>query len=228
MSTAKKKTAVIFDVDDTLYKELDYRSSGYRVVANHFAAACKMTPDRLCELMEQNPAEAFENIRDLAKANSIDIPVELQLLIYRTHRPDIQLSEETEDVLRYLCKQGYELGVITDGRVFGQLNKIAALGLDKYINPILTLATVLSGTDKHSQEPFEYMQSKFDDGTAMVYVGDNPAKDFHHPNLMGWKTIMLRDNSNRNVHHQRIEEFPADFRPQVIIDSITELKTIFK
>lgn len=222
-----KDTAIIFDVDDTLYKERDYRLSGFRTIARHFAASCGLTPGQLYELMKDEPDRAFENVRDLAAVRGVDIPVDLQLAIYRTHRPDIALDRDTASTLTYLRDNGYQLGVITDGRAFGQLNKLAALELRRFMAGDLMMATVLHGTDKNSPDPFVMMQGKFKPGTHFVYVGDNPQKDFHHPNLLGWTTIMLNDTDSVNVHHQRLAEFPADYRPQTTIDKLTELKQLF-
>lgn len=228
MANTDRRTAIIFDVDDTLYKEHYYRLSGYRTIARHFAAICGLTPARLYQLMAENPAEAFENVRDLAATRGIDVPVELQLAIYRSHRPDILLNAETIDTLRTLRERGYLLGAITDGRVYGQLNKIAALELERWLDPELIIATVLLDTDKNSRKPFEEMERLVGSDVHLVYVGDNPQKDFRHPNALGWQTIMLTDDTGLNVHPQRLADWPESHHPQSKITSISQLKQIFR
>ena len=215
---------LIFDLDDTLYKESTYRDSGYRTIARHYAAACGLTPDELYQRMKVNPAMAFETVGELAAERGLTVSVDDQLTIYRSHRPDITLPDETVEVLNELKKRGYAMGVITDGRAFGQLNKIAALGLDRFFDPSLIMATVMFGTDKHSAKPFEIMAGKIPAAESFAYIGDNPEKDFHHPNLMGWDTIMLRDKDGVNIH---LDDYPAEFRPKRIIGSLRELLTVF-
>ena len=60
------------------------------------------------------------------------------LEIYRNHMPDITLYDGAGDCIRELKEAGIKIGIITDGRVNGQKNKIAALGLDKIADDIIT------------------------------------------------------------------------------------------
>jgi putative hydrolase of the HAD superfamily len=220
--------AIIFDMDDTLYKERHYRDSGYRTIAQHFAASCGMEPDDLYSIMLSDTARAFETIEDMAAKRGVTVTVADQLAVYRSHRPEIKLDADAELVLTELKKRGHRLGLITDGRAWGQLNKIAALQLDRFFDSELTMATVLMNTDKHSTKPYELMQERVGNVDGLVYVGDNPEKDFTHPNMMGWRTIMLRDVNSENIHHQCIGEYPAENRPQTVIETLTTLLQIYK
>ena len=222
------REGIVFDLDDTLYKENEYRLSGFRTVSRHYAAACGISPDEAYSLMAANPAAAFETLIHLAADRGIEITVNEILQIYRTHLPDITLPAETVNVLTELRNRSYVLGLITDGRVFGQLNKIAALDIKRHMDPRFIMPTVTFGTDKHDSKPFTEMMARMGEGIAMTYVGDNPAKDFHHPNLLGWKTIMLRDRTGVNVHSQNTEDYPVEFRPQTEISSLSQLLDIYK
>lgn len=220
--------AIVFDMDDTLYKERHYRDSGYHTIAEHFAASCGITPDELYNIMVVDPTQAFEKVEELAAKRGVQVSIVDQLATYRSHRPNIHLDADAEYVLGELKKRGHKLGIITDGRALGQLNKIAALQIDRFIEPELTMATVLMNTDKHSRYPYERMRELVGTVNGMVYVGDNPEKDFTHPNMMGWRTIMLRDVNNENIHHQCIEGYPAENRPQTVIETLKTLLEIYK
>lgn len=220
--------AIIFDMDDTLYKEHSYRDSGYRTVAEHFAAVCRRTPDELYKIMIADPQNAFESVEQLAAQINVEVSIADQLAVYRSHRPKITLDSEAEFVLSQLKQRGHKLGLITDGRAWGQLNKIAALQLDRFFDPELTMATVLANTDKHSTLPFDNMRKLVGNVEGMTYVGDNPEKDFTHPNQMGWRTFMLRDVNNENIHHQHICDYPPENRPQTVIESLKTLLDIYK
>lgn len=213
-------------MDDTLYKERTYRDSGYRTVARHFAASCDVDPAELYTMMTRNPAMAFELVEELAAKRNVRVSVSDQLCVYRSHFPDIKLDDEAADILSLFRQRNIPTGVITDGRAWGQTNKIKALKLDQYVDKDAIMATILIDTDKHSDKPFKAMEQilRQKGATSFVYVGDNLAKDFVHPNSMGWDTIMLRDTANANIHPQNINDWPAANHARIVIDSLSELK----
>lgn len=219
------KHGIVFDMDDTLYKEHRYRDSGYRTVARHFAAVCGVTPDELYRVMTADPAQAFEAVERMAAERNVEVTVAQQLNVYRSHLPEISLEPEAEAVLAELKRRGVPMALVTDGRAWGQLNKITSLGLDRFIDSDAIFATVLHDTDKHSPKPFmmaaEVLRGK--GAETLTYVGDNPSKDFHHPNLMGWRTVMLRDRKDENIHRQRPTDWPAEYRATTTIDTLREL-----
>lgn len=219
------KEGVVFDMDDTLYKEYAYRDSGYRTVARHFSAVCRVSEDELYRIMTDDPSQAFERVESMGAANGVTVTVADQLTVYRSHLPDISLSEDAVCTLSGLREKGVEIGVITDGRAWGQLNKIKALNLKDFIDESLIIPTVLFNTDKHYPEPFAMMERimRARGAERLTYVGDNPSKDFLHPNLRGWRTIMLRDINGENIHRQHLDEWPAENRPRTVIDSLTML-----
>lgn len=218
-------TGIVFDMDDTLYKERHYRDSGYRTVARHFAASCGISAQSLYNMMVERPECAFETVSELAARNKVTITVDEQLNVYRSHLPDITLDKDARELLARL-REGYvPMGVITDGRAWGQLNKISALGLRQFFDEDTIMPTVLDSTDKHSPDPFVRMGHILRERGAdrLLYVGDNPSKDFRHPNLLGWNTVMLRDIGRENIHRQSLSEWPAENRPKIVIENIKEI-----
>ena len=215
--------AFIFDLDDTLYKERDYRASGYRIIARCFAAACGMSPELLYYEMMADPTQAFERVMDLAAKYGVSVTIDTQLSVYRSQLPDIAIDDNTCAVLEELRRRGYLLGIITDGRPVGQLNKLAALQVTRFFDPEYVIPTALFNSDKTEETPFAMMEARMEGVCSFTYVGDNPFKDFHYPNLRGWDTVMLADPEGVNIHHQRLEEYPRDFRPKRIIHSLSEL-----
>ncbi len=187
-----KKTVVLFDLDDTLYSEKDYIRSGFEEIAQHFKAI---------DDMENKLWNAFVNGRQ-----AIDYVLEqegllsnkskeLCLRIYRSHRPRISLYPEAKKLLISLINQGIQLGIITDGRPEGQRAKIDALGIEPYFRKII-ITDELGGVDfrKPNTVAFEKMQSFFNiPYESMVYVGDNPKKDFIAPSLLGMDSIYFKN-----------------------------------
>ena len=105
--------------------------------------------------------------------------------------PEISLYEDAKQLLINLKNKGVPLGIITDGRVEGQCAKIKALEIEKYIDYII-ITDELGGISfrKPNEKAFVMMQEHFGVPFGeMVYIGDNPRKDFIAPQKLGMKSI---------------------------------------
>lgn len=217
---------VVFDLDDTLYRERDYMLSGFRAVAS-YAAPCGDT-DMLVEGMVKafdtghNAMDALADLLDVAVSQR-EGAIAKWVQVYRSHSPELSLSEETASVLEALSARGVELALITDGRSVAQRGKIESLGLRRYFAPDNIYISEERGAGKESMEPFAYMVHRYPEAAGFSYVADNPVKDFLYPNLMGWQTICLSDRG-ANIHPQDLD-VAEEYRPQTTIDSLRELLT---
>ena len=183
--------AVIFDLDDTLYSEKDYVRSGYRAVAKGFPGVANM---------EQKLWAAFEK-----KLPAIDVVLEVEglatledkqkaLQLYRGHMPEIALYPGVASLLQQL-KQCKKLGLITDGRPEGQRAKIKALDIEGLFRKII-ITDALGGTEfrKPNETAFRLMQQEMEvPFEKMVYIGDNPRKDFIAPIALGMQAICFKN-----------------------------------
>ena len=220
------KQVVIFDLDDTLYKEIDYLKSAYREIASGVFPALEVDfkeEDGLYHWMLTNYRQG-KNVFDELLRYPVPFSPEELLRIYREHQPSIALSDGAMEVLEYLKKEGHAIGLITDGRSCTQRNKIEALGLGKYVEPELVLVSEETGFCKPSSESYRYVMQRHP-GACYVYVGDNPKKDFYAPNQLGWMTVCLK-NDGRNIHPQ--EEVELAYRAQVLIENLKEVKKILQ
>lgn len=177
---------VIFDLDDTLYSEKEYVRSGYRVVSDHLGGGFE---GKLWNFFEAGKPAIDELLRELERE---DEKAEC-LNIYRSHRPNIHLYPGVADMIQELKDKGIKVGIITDGRPESQRNKIEALGL-KDIEIIVT--DELGGTQfrKPCDIAFRIMAAKWRMNPAdIVYVGDNPVKDFQAPQQLGMSSVWFRN-----------------------------------
>lgn len=177
--------AVIFDLDDTLIPEIEYVKSGFRAIADYFNN--NSLYNKLYDLFETDRQNVYQ------RAGFSEEKCKKCIEIYRSHMPDISLDDETYALLSELKSKGYLMGIITDGRPEGQQNKIKALGLDKIMDCIIVTDEVL-GIDfrKPSVKAFELMREKLGVGfNEMMYVGDNPAKDFYVGSIYPITTIQI-------------------------------------
>ena len=215
------KKVVCFDLDDTLYKEIDFLKSAYRHIASLVSNANAPEDEVYQTLLNTyiQGGNAFATV--VQKYGFRLFTVEWMLDVYRNHKPHITLDNDTRLTLERLKAKGVTMGIISDGRYAQQMNKIDALGLKDFIHEEdIIINTDLSRIkpDRHS---FKHFMEKYGKDCAFWYVGDNTAKDFVAPNTLGWTTICLLDNG-RNIHKQdfSLEKLAM---PQLQIKCLSEL-----
>ena len=184
-----KVSAVIFDLDDTLYPEKAYVKSGYKAVADYLGHP--EYADKLYGYFEEGKNAFDELLSEIGKEDELAKVIE----IYREHKPEISLYPEMEKLIDALKAKGIKVGIITDGRPNGQRNKIAALGLDKKADEII-ITDELGGIQfrKPCDIAFRILQTRFRlPFEEIVYVGDNPTKDFVAPMQLGMKSVYFKN-----------------------------------
>lgn len=216
----KQSSLVAFDLDDTLYKERDYLRSGHRVLARTLADASGLSAEELFAIINGSHPKGIEAALAHLLEKGICVPYTVDELveIYRGHTPDISLSPGVEETLAEIKSRGHILALITDGSSRHQRAKIDALGLHRFFAPEAVFISGETGGDKHTPVPFGLAEERFGAVTARrFYVGDNLSKDFVHPNLRGWTSVMLLDNAGINVFPQQPAGWPAVHRASIAI-----------
>ncbi len=216
----------VFDLDDTLFKERDFVTSSFRVIACEADRRGIISYEKALAILcaGRDGGMAFSSLAEevAARAPGCGLTEEWMVNTYRTHTPDIKLDDATESVLAALRERGETLGLITDGRSNTQRAKIKALRLERFIEPRNILVSGETGFDKTHREPFDMIMMRNPAERRYVYVGDNSAKDFIWPNKLGWLTVQLDDADGVNIHPQSSDR-PAAFLPQRHIGSLSQL-----
>jgi len=199
-------TTVVFDLDDTLYDEIEYCKSGLDAVAEFLANRSESTSANSTTvqadtkriygiLWEQfntgNRTKTFNAALDELDI-SYDDELILQLIeVYRRHKPKITLPPDSRDVLRELNTK-YTLALLTDGFLPGQQFKVQALGIEKYFKFIIYTEQLGREFWKPSPVGFKkILQSLEARPENTVYIADNEKKDFIAPNKLGFATIQI-------------------------------------
>jgi putative hydrolase of the HAD superfamily len=185
---------VVFDIDDTLYLEADYVLSGFRVVGQFVFEHSGMTDfaTRAWSLFQAGDrGNIFDKVlAEAGKPHAFDVRVLVD--VYRNHSPPIQLLPDAQQCLEELLGK-VQLACVTGGAPASQRAKVAALQLERYFSTIVFTGALGSSYEKPHPRGFERAQEALGlPGNQMVYVGDNPAKDFHGPRELGWRTIRVR------------------------------------
>ena len=186
---------VVFDLDDTLYLERDYVRSGFTAIAVAVADAVGEDPDTISRLL-WNAFETDQRGGSIDRllqrfptlADQYSLPDLLR--IYRYHSPDIAPLPGMHELL---SDGGIWLGLLTDGERTRQELKLTALGVDQLFS--VCIFTDDWGRDHWKPNPhgFEEIERRWPlQRGRLVYVGDNPLKDFAAPRARGWQTIRLR------------------------------------
>lgn len=217
--TVNEKTHFIFDLDDTLYAEIDFLKSAYHHIAQMLSAYIN---EDVYETMWQYYTEKKNVFSLLIEQYGDKVPlltIEQLLHEYRNHEPAIKLSEETLDFINKAVSKQIPFGIITDGRSITQRNKLKALGIEDKCADIIISEEF--GSEKPAPGNFLFFQEKYSD-KEFYFFGDNTSKDFIVPAKLGWTTICIK-NSGNNIHQQDVTRPPV---PDYIISSYNEIELI--
>lgn len=187
---------VLFDLDDTLYPEMDFVRSGFRAVARYLSSRLAVPGDEVFRrMMEHLARDGRGRVFDSTLASFGAAPelVRVCVHVYRSHRPDIALFEDVLPTVRRLRESRARLGIVTDGMGAVQRAKIDALGLEPLVDAVVLSDVLGPLSSKPAGDAYRVALDLL--GTPpeeAVYVGDNPAKDFLWPNAAGMLTIRIR------------------------------------
>lgn len=202
----KTLSAVIFDLDDTLYPERDYALSGFAAVASWAEGALGVPYTEgyaaLRRMFETGVRGDTFN-RWLAERSLPKQPWIPQMVqVYREHTPDLQPFEDTLPLLDRL-RERHPLALITQGYRPGQQRKLEALELTEYFDPTVIMGEEERAHWKPSSQPFERALSELGvRAEQSAYIGDNPLKDFLGARLLGMKTIWVRRPGGEHASKQ--------------------------
>jgi putative hydrolase of the HAD superfamily len=201
------KVKLVFDLDDTLYPERQFAISGFRAAARWAQTELGLAgldQDMVRLLDEGHLGRLFRLALEQRLPGHRPEHADGLLAAYRTSRPepgDLTLfADAVRAIARYQANG--PIGLITDGSHVMQHSKVRALDLEHRFHTIVY--TDALGAERAYFKPhpraFEVMQDALErrTGDHMVYVGDNPSKDFVAPNALGWTTVWI--NRGGGIH----------------------------
>lgn len=136
------------------------------------------------------------------------------------HKEDEVLYPDAEDVLRYLCDQGYNIGVIAN-QSSGTAERLENWGLLKYIDVVAASAEL--GVSKPDGAIFgKAFEMAGCTAQESVMIGDRLDNDIIPAKRLGMKAIWIRQGF---AIYQN--PFISEYQPDYIVDSLSELKGVF-
>jgi putative hydrolase of the HAD superfamily len=212
---------LIFDLDDTLYSEIEFVKSGFFAVANDLYYLYNIPVLDSYNLMlkvleEKGRGSVFNDILKFygkfSKSN-----VNQCIKVYRHHKPNIILNPEAHSVLSYFSGDKY---LVTDGHKIVQENKVNALKVSSYFKHIYITHRYGIINSKPSVYCFDLIRKRENcDWTDMCYIGDNPSKDFVNLKPLGARTIRIRTGIYDSI------DIAEHLEAEYVISSLNEIKT---
>lgn len=184
---------IVFDLDDTLYEELTFVRSGFRAVADYLSPILGMPQNQIIEELNAELQVQREKVFDrflLKHRKGTQKLIKNCVSVYRGHEPSLTLFPEARACLVRL--QDYPLYIVTDGNHIVQRKKCQALGLELLVRRCFY--TYAHGL--HRRKPSPYCFEKICElenvtPSSVVYIADNPHKDFVGIKPMGFQTVRV-------------------------------------
>lgn len=222
---------LIFDLDDTLYDESRFVDGGLKAVARHGEArwgwdAAQSLDTLRAILAREGRGQVFDQWLQGHDAWSRGRVREC-VRAYRNHRPDIELFPAARRMIDRYRPRG-PLYMVTDGHKIVQRNKVDALDLWPDFERVFITHRFGVAAAKPSTHCFERIKAEADCAWRdMVYVGDNPAKDFVNLNTQGVLTVRVLTGVHSKVpaalgHDALITISDLDALPDVLATRFPE------
>lgn len=211
---------LVFDLDDTIYDEVTYVESGFNIVSDYLVKLYDLDKKYIFDLMlnefsANGRGQVFDNVLKIINIYSKN-NVKKCLSIYRSHFPDIHLNDEAIECFNRFSD--YPKYIVTDGNKRVQRNKIMSLGVADYIKKIYI--THEYGLRCAKPSPilfFRIAHLERVPNSDVVYIGDNPHKDFIGIRPCGFKTIRIIKGMFKTIN------LTSKFEAHIKIDSLDEL-----
>lgn len=124
-----------------------------------------------------------------------------------------------------LLRERYRLALLSDGYLVVQQRKLAALGLAGHFDAVVFSDEWGREAWKPATRPFEAVMQRLGGlrPEAVVYVADNPAKDFLGARNAGWQSIRLRIPGGEHANH---EPASVDHSPDYEVNCLVDLQNL--
>jgi putative hydrolase of the HAD superfamily len=189
-----RRTAIVFDLDDTLYRERRYALSGFAAAA-HWASATFALPaapvfsELVAALKRGDRARACQHVCARFGLNQAEVPRFVDVI--RQHQPRLRLSRRVRSTLVTLAA-GRPTAILTNGRRSVQARKVDALGVASLVDSVLFAVDHGSGAGKPDPGAFLAVCARLRvEPSACIFVGNDPVADIGGARAVGMMTVRV-------------------------------------
>ena len=194
-------TAVLLDLDDTLFDQRQWLDGAWDAVAEA-AVAFDLDPVRFADELRRVCALGSWRgriiDRALAGLGRPDVPVAPLVSVFLGHRAE--RLEPFPGVRTALVELGarHRLALVTDGAPDGQRDKLRALGLQDAFDVVVLSDLLGREHRKPSPRPFQVaLELLAVDASRALMVGDRPDKDVLGAVRAGLRVVRVRTGEHR-------------------------------
>jgi len=224
--------AVLFDLDDTLYRERAFVDSGFRAVGRFLAPMVDTSADAIALRLRRvhdrdGRGRVFDSVLVELGIEPDEDLVLAALAVYRTHRPRLRPFDGVVDGLDRLRAAGIRTGLVSDGLASVQRRKLAALpAVERRLDVIVMTDELGPGKAKPSPVAFRVACRLLGVTAAeAVYVANDPRKDFAGARAAGLRTIRsgLLPDEGGGMHIDTGPDQDADAVGATFVDAVGQI-----
>ena len=214
---------LIFDLDDTLYEEIDFVKGGFQEVSKFLATQLNedqnlIYKDLFKNLVSNGRGSIFDDYLKNKRKYSKRL-IKKCLSKYRYHKTNIKLNNSAYQFLMEYKKK--PLYLVTDGNKNVQEHKVRSLNLDNWFKKIYITHRYGIQNSKPSLYCFrKIIEKEKCNWSDLIYIGDNPHKDFVSLNKVNAKTVRVLTGSYSN------DIVSKKYEAKYTINSLDELKSL--
>lgn len=192
-----KIRAIIFDLDDVLYNEKDYIYAAYREIANFLSPKCTLSNEEVFLRLRRALREKTGMYPRLFNDFLVDIGLGEELVpqilqIFSEINTELSLYAGADTLLKSLRHSGFKLGLLSNGTVKTQRNKVRLLGVEKFFDVVMFARESGKENDKPNPEAYLMVLEKLGvQPHEAICIGDNPYTDFIGAKKLGMRTVRL-------------------------------------
>ncbi|EHJ51704.1 HAD family hydrolase [Streptococcus macacae] len=243
-------TAIVFDVDDTIYdQQAPYRQAMQKSFPDFDVSQMNQAYIRFRHYSDTGfpkvisgkwTTEYFRIWRCQQTLAEFGYPHVSEeegshfQAIYENELDNITMLDEMRLTLDFLKKKKVPIGVITNGPTEHQLKKVKRLGLYDYVEPKRVIVSQATGFQKPEKEIFNLAAEQFDmnPGTTL-YVGDSYDNDIMGAFNGGWHSMWFNHRGRslqpgtKPVFDLEIDSFDQLFGAVKVLFDLPDNKFIF-
>jgi HAD hydrolase, family IA, variant 1 len=212
--------AVILDLDDTLYSYSELNEQGISKICKYTCQKLKIKKEKFYEAFDKAKKDVKITLEGVASShnrllycqktlenlneNPFSIALEMYEIYWQHILKNMKLNANVLEVLKFCKHKKIKIGICTDLTVHIQHRKIRKLGIDEYVDAIVTSEEV--GVEKPDFKMYNKILEKLDvtPGEAL-FVGDSLKKDVLGSMEYGMKALWYSKTDNNK--YQSIQNF---------------------
>jgi putative hydrolase of the HAD superfamily len=184
--------AVVFDLDNTLYDEDSYFLGVFGIFANKHDIDFSRIQEIFDDSLKLTSRDVFGDVLERLGIYTKDLQEEL-FELYKTADIELELYEDAHELIGFIKNKGLKTGILTNGVVEAQRNKIRCLSMPYRFDAIVFARQLGKDLEKPNSRPFKDITERLKiRGRNLLFIGDNPYTDFKGAKQIGGFTVRLR------------------------------------